>query len=221
MRSGFQTNFEGTGSFAPGGITSTYYIPLPALGAGESISSATFSIGEMPDSSTGAVTPVFNTDLYILGFIASGTPAKDATEAQNFFYLGDTAQTALATPIGGTVTRAVDNFFVPGDFIPSTGSPGTPKTANFTAYINNLYANQGSNGLVPGTSVLVVRLNPDTASPPATGTNRYEFPSLNGATTGDNTNRAQINFVTVPEPTSLALLALGGAAATIRRRRSI
>jgi hypothetical protein len=217
-RAGFQTNFNGTGTFAPGGISATYYIPLPVLPAGETFDSATFGIGVVADTSTGAVTPTFNADLYVLGFLNTA-PAKTAAEAQNFWYIGNAAQTALASPINGTVSRVKDDFLVPADFIANGGTASAPHTADMTAYIADLYANQGTNGFVPGTSLLVVRINPDPVSPPASGTQRYSLPSLNpDPPTGTEETRAQVTITTVPEPTSVALLGLASLGLLARRR---
>src|SRR4051812_20167236 len=68
-RVGFQANFNGTGVNAPGGITSAYFFQLPALGPGETISGATFSVGRLADSAASATTPTFNADLYALGVV--------------------------------------------------------------------------------------------------------------------------------------------------------
>src|SRR5215204_7571558 len=40
QRAGFQSNFNGTGTSAPGGIMPVFFFQLPALAPGETISSA-------------------------------------------------------------------------------------------------------------------------------------------------------------------------------------
>jgi hypothetical protein len=219
QRAGFQSNFNGTGTFAPGGISSAYFFPLPALPVGEAFSGATFSIGLLADTAATAVTPTFNADLYILGFLNTA-PVKDAAEGQNFWYIQNAEQTSLASPINGSVDRVQDDFLVPTDFIANGGTPSAPHTADMSAYIADLYANQGTNGFVPGTSLLVVRINPDPLSAPASGTQRYSFPSLNATPpTGTAETQAQITISTVPEPTSLGALAVASVGLLARRRR--
>src|SRR4051794_706988 len=88
-RVGHQANFNGTGANAPGGIDSVFFFQLPVLNPGDTLNSATFSVGLVPDTAATAVTPTFNGDAYVLG--VTDTIAKTAAEAQNFFYLGDTA----------------------------------------------------------------------------------------------------------------------------------
>lgn len=227
-RIGFQTNFNGSGVNNPGGITSVYAFPLPVLAPGETISNATFSVGRLPDTATGAVTPTFNADLYAVGF--ANAVSKTAADGQKLFYLGDTAQTALPTIVGagdisGAVSRLVDNFLTPDDFIPSTGSATTaPDTADITAYIQSLYDDAATNGFVPGTSILLLRLNPDTDTPPTSGTQRYftafegTGPDGNGGA-GTVANRPTIMLTTVPEPAAAGVLMLG-AFGLLRRRRA-
>src|SRR3954453_341370 len=62
-RAGHQSNFNGTGSNAPGGIMPIFFFQLPALGPGEAITGASFSVGVGADSAASAVTPTFNIDL--------------------------------------------------------------------------------------------------------------------------------------------------------------
>jgi hypothetical protein len=223
-RIGFQTNFNGSGANAPGGITSAYFFQLPALNAGESISGATFSVGRQPDTAATAVTPTFNADLYALGVI--DTIAKTAEAAQKFFYLGDTEQTSLPAvgpPVGGPVARVANNFLLPEHFIaPGGTASATPNTADITSYIQNLYANPAANGFTPGTSYLILRLSPD-ADPAALpgGTQRYTTsfqgtPTNGGA--GSPENRPMLTLVVVPEPASAGLL-LAGALGLLRHRR--
>ena len=206
FRVGYGTNFNGSGTFAPGSITTIYFFPLPALGAFESVSSASFSVGRLPDTATSAVTPTFNADLYILG-VVDATPAA-ILDAENYWYNGDTAQAVLpavagSTAVGGAVSRVVDNFLVPADFIPNSGTAAaTPNSADFTSYIQNLYANPLPNGFTPGTSLLVVRINGDADSPPTSGTQRYFLADHNDATVG---SRPLLTLQTIPEPSSMAI----------------
>jgi hypothetical protein len=230
-RVGFQSNFNGTGTGAPGGITSLYFFQLPALAPGESITSASFSLGTLPDSSSAATTvaPTFNADLYALGVVNS--VSKTAADAQKYFYLGHDPQTALpvvdgAAPITGSVQRLVDDFLTPNAWIPNGGTPGPAMGGNLTSYILNLYANQAANGFTPGTSYLVLRLNPDADSIPTSGTQRFTTTfegqgtaTSPGAGTAETRPLVTLNVVAVPEPASAGLLLIG-AAALLRRRRN-
>jgi hypothetical protein len=222
-RVGFQSSFNGGGNNPPGGITSLYFFQLPALGAGESISGATFSVGRLPDSAATAVTPTFNADLYAVGVVNS--ISKTAADAEKFFYLGNTAQSSLPAggpTVGGAVMRLMDNFLVPAEFIASGGTAAaTPDTADITSYVQSLYANQAANGFTPGSSFLVLRLNPDADVLPTTGTQRYttafQGTAANGGA-GTPENRPLVTLEVVPEPSSAALVAVG-ALALLRRRR--
>lgn len=223
-RIGFQSNFNGTGANAPGGITSLYFFQLPTLAAGESISGATFSAGRIADSAATAIAPSFNADLYALGVINS--ISKTAADAQKFFYSGGAAQTALpdgGPAVGGSVSRVADNFLTPADFIANGGAQSaTPNTADITSYIQSLYANPAANGFTPGTSYLVLRLSPDADAIPTTGTERYTTAFQGTTTNGGNgtpENRPLVTLTVVPEPTTAGVL-LVGAIGLLRRRRA-
>ena len=224
-RVGFQSNFNGTGTGAPGGITSLYFIPLPVLPAGETISGATFGVGRLAETSTATTTvaPAFNADLYALGFV--NAVSKTAADAEKFFYIGDrqTELPAGGPEVMGSVARLVDNFFTTEDFIAAGGSEtAAPDTADVTAYVRDLYENAGTNGFVPGTSLLVLRLNPDTNTPPTSGTQRYftafEGTAANGGA-GADAIRPAIVLTTVPEPATAGVVVLG-ALGLLRRRRA-
>jgi len=225
-RVGFQSNFNGAGANPPGGISSLYFFQLPALAPGESLSGAVFSVGRLPDSATTATTPSFNADLYALGVVNS--VSKTAADAEKFFYLGNTAQSSLPAggpTVGGGVSRVVDDFLRPGDFIANGGAAsGGPNTGDLTTYVQNLYANPAANGFTPGTSYLVLRLNPDADTLPTTGTQRYTTAFQGTATNGgagtpENRPLLTLTTTAVPEPASAGVL-LVGAGALLRRRRS-
>jgi hypothetical protein len=223
-RVGFQANFNGTGASAPGGITSLYFFQLPALAAGESLAGAVFSVGRLPDSAASAVTPTFNADLYALGVVNSIDKSADA--AQKFFYVGNTAQAvlpAVGPAVGGPVSRVVDDFLRPGDFI-ANGGPASPapNMGDLTSYLQGLYADPAANGFVPGTSYLVLRLNPDADTVPASGTQRYttafQGTAANGGA-GTPENRPTLTLTTVPEPAVGGMLIVAAAGTLVRRRR--
>lgn len=219
-RVGHGTNFNGSGDFAPGGFTSLFFFQLPVLPSGQTVTSATFSVGRLPDSATSAVTPTFNADLYALGVI--DTNPKTVEDAEKFWYIGNTPQAALpvvagSTSVSGTVSRIADDFLVPADFIANGGSASaTPDTADISSYIQDLYANPLANGFTPGTSFLVTRVNPDADSPPTSGTQRY-FLAFSGAGTPEN--QPQITLETIPEPSSLAVALVAAVALLGYRRR--
>ncbi len=222
-RAGHQTNFNGSGSNAPGGIMPVYFFKLPALGPGEAITSATFSVGVVPDSAASAVSPAFNLDLYALGLVS--TAGKTNADAQNYWYIGNTPQASLpgtagATPVTAPVSRLMDNFLVPADFV-ANGSSEVAHSADVFSYIDNLYSDPITNGFTPGSSYLVLRLNPDLSPPPlnAGGTQRYSLANQgNGTNGGIGANRPTLTFEVIPEPSSLALFGLGICGFALRRR---
>jgi hypothetical protein len=226
-RVGFQSNFNGTGASAPGGITSLYFFQLPSLAPGESVAGAVFGVGRLPDSAASAAAPTFNADLFALGVVSAVDKSADA--AQKFFYLGNTAQAALPAggpAVGGSVSRVTDDFLRPGDFITNGGSPsGGPNTADLTAYLQGLYADPAANGFTPGTSYLVLRLNPDADAVPTTGTQRYttafQGTAANGGA-GTPENRPLLTLTTsvVPEPAAASLVIVGALGLVRRRSRA-
>jgi hypothetical protein len=194
LRTGFQANFN---------LTSAYFFKLPALSPGQAITGADFAITELADTSTSAVTPGFNGDLYALGTTTVDPPANGVTESTNYYFIG-----SGPAPTGTVVIQ--DNFLVPADFIPVGGSNAVKSTnavgdAALLAYIKTLYLNQGTNGFVPGTSSLILRMNPDAGV--AAGVQRYSAASANNITPGVMLPTLTLNIV--PEPSSVAILSMG------------
>jgi hypothetical protein len=121
-----------------------------------------------------------------------------------------------------------DNFLGPEDFIPTGGTAAPAQSADLTGYITNLYANAGTNGFTPGTSYLVLRLNPDTdpdplaQQVPTSGTQRYltafHGTAANGGA-GAPENRPMITVNVVPEPAGAGLLLAGAMGMLSARRR--
>ena len=193
LRVGFQSNFQ---------ITSVYFFQLPVLG-GQTLNNATFSLGVLPDSATTAVTPAHNGDLVALGFTNVDPPGNTFAEGQSYFYLG---QGAADTASGHALIQ--DNFLNPGDFIPNGGTATTKSTdiagsAALTGYINGLYS---APGFVPGSSYLILRVNPDIAGD--TGTKRYSLASAESANASLRPS-LDLALVPVPEPSTIALLGIG------------
>ncbi len=228
-RVGHQTNFNGTGTTAPGGIMPLFFFQLPVLGTGESITGASFGVGLLPDSASTAVTPTFNGDLYALGVV--DVIGKTVENAEKFWYIGNTAQAALpavagSSSVGGSVSRVADDFLLPTDFIANGGTADVaPIIADVTTYLQNLYADPVGNNFTPGTSYLVMRVNPDADPPPTSGTQRYSLAwqgTVGNGGAGAPETRPLITIETIPEPSSAALAALSvlGWLATGRRTSS-
>ena len=112
-----------------------------------------------------------------------------------------------------------DNYLTPSDFVPF-GGVAAPKSSDpagdaaLLGYINELYANQGANQFIPGTSYLVLRLNPDTGG--EAGTKRYTVASADSATPA--VSLPTLTLDVVPEPGTGAMLLLGTAVVVTRRR---
>jgi hypothetical protein len=204
LRVGFQTNFQ---------ITSAYYFKLPVLAPGESINSAHFSTSELIDSAVTAATPGFNADLIAIGFTNFDPPNNSADESRAYYFVGQ-------VPPGPSLIQ--DNFLVPADFIPdippapSSALKGTDSRgdAALLSFINSLYAGMPDNDFLPGTSSLILRLNPDITS--SAGTVRYTVASAE--TTGAPLPKLALNVV--PEPGAMALLAGMGCLLLVRRRQN-
>jgi hypothetical protein len=193
LRIGFQSNFQ---------ITSAFFFQMPALAPGETFGGASFAVGELPDSATTAVTPNHNADLVGLGFTNVDPPANSAAEGQSYFYLGEGA-----LDFGAGRQLIQNNFLVPSSFIPNGGTASIKTSdaggeASLLGYVNNLYANPS---FVPGSSYMILRLNPDTMGD--TGTKRYTVGSGENL---DPTLRPTLTLTVVPEPSAIALSLLGG-----------
>src|SRR4051812_43063640 len=67
FRSGTQTSLGADVGNGLGGLNAVYWLTMPLLAPGESLDSATFSVGTGVDNSSNT-TPEFNGDLYSLGF---------------------------------------------------------------------------------------------------------------------------------------------------------
>jgi hypothetical protein len=243
LRVGYQANFLPTVA-KQGGINGIYYFQLPALPAGQAVSTATFSVSELKASA--GTLPAFNVDVYGVGYEPGNPFAVDnpstgygsagvasTTVAQALFYSG--ANQTGATGLGGQpITKVAENLFVGADFTAANANGSVAKTtdgsvgSSLATYIQSIYATPG---FTPG-GYLALRLTPDQApDDTVTGTLRYQFPYVPdtdpGAGTGPTYDATfgtvtlpQINvtFAAVPEPGGLALF---GAAAVglIRRRR--
>jgi hypothetical protein len=225
LRSGFQNNFGPAGG---GGITTAYFFQLPALSAGQSITAANLTVTRSPETSSASSTaaPSFNSDLYALGYTNTPPTAASApADSQTDFFLGPGPDPNPG--VGGPgVTRQLiqDNFFTPSDFIPVGGSTAPSTTsavggAALLSYINNLYANQATNGFTPGSSFLILRINPDGTFDTSGGlaTERYITASSDSTTAPHPT--LSLTVTGVPEPGSLALAGFGGFGLLARRRR--
>ena len=215
LRVGFQTNFK---------ITTALFFQLPLLQPGERITDASLDLTLTPETSTAVSTtpPNHNGDLYALGIASpdpefSDGPRNDAAAGAQYYFVGEADPNPEATLIQ-------DNFLVSGfdgDFVPNGAEP-RPKSSdalgdtNLLNYVNLLYANQQVNGFIPGSSFLVLRINPDFDDT-TPGTHRFTVAS------GDNgtpEQRPMLNLTIVPEPSSTLLLlsAVSGLGLLARRR---
>jgi hypothetical protein len=194
LRVGFQANFQ---------INGAYFFRLPVFAPGsQPILAADFSVAALPDTAATAATPTHNADLVALGFTNTDPPANGAAESQAYFFLGEGA-----TDVAAGRQLIQNNFLAPSDFIPLGGTATVESTdaagdLALAAYINNLYLTQAPNGFVPGTSYLILRLNPDQLT--GAGTNRYSLASA------DNVSGAQLptlNLTVIPEPATASLVA--------------
>jgi hypothetical protein len=209
LRSGFQANFN---------ITSAFFFPLPVLAPGEVITGADFTVTEMPDTAAGALTPQFNADLYALGVTNTNPPANGTPESQAYYFIGNGP-----APVGQVMIQ--DNFLLGTDFIPLGGTAATKSTSAtgdtaLLTYINSLYQNPLAAGFIPGTSNLILRVNPDVGA--AGGTQRFTFAAAENTTQGIVLPTLTLTTTIVPEPGSIAMLAVGMAGlglAAWRRRK--
>jgi hypothetical protein len=204
LRIGFQTNFL---------ITSAFFFRLPLLAPGETIAGADFSVTELPDSASTAVIPNHNADLVAVGFTNIDPPERNAPASERYFFVGEGRDDTAPGR-----AQIQDNFLEPSDFIPMSGSAlgkatDDPGDAALLGYINDLYANSATNQFIPGTSYLILRLNPDLLGD--SGTRRYTVASAENVVAG--VTPPTLTLVIIPEP-ACAMLFLAGMAALGGRR---
>jgi len=81
MRLGYQSGFGGPDTgFGVGGIESILYFKLPAIPAGQQVSTASLAFSVLKSSA--GVIPNYNIDLYGLGFDKNSPPSDDGAHAQ-------------------------------------------------------------------------------------------------------------------------------------------
>jgi hypothetical protein len=189
-------------SATPTAATAILPFALPAIPAGEEISSVTLSILTKNQTSN---LPVANADLYGIGLDAG--PTVDPNGANYFAGSNDAA---------AGVVKLQDDFLVPAD----ASAPDTRhESGDLTAYVQSLY----DAGAVAGDFALL-RLSYDQAVN-LDAHNRYLFWSRQATSTSENTSDRWpllvINTVAVPEPATPGLLATAGLALLARRRRGV
>lgn len=243
FRVGYQSSFFPT----TGGIATLYYFQLPALPSGQAVSTATFSVSELHEGTTGT-TPTFNVDLYAAGYDTSGNPfatddpspsygsggVASTSTAQTYFYTGAN-QTGATGANGLAITKLTDDMFTPTDWTAAkTAGSNVAKTTDASVgsalanYIQGIYNNPSFDG---GGGYLILRLTPDDANSLSSGTQRYQFPYAVGTAPPGKSDpdyssygtitEAQVNltFAAVPEPASIGLIGFAAVGLLARRKR--
>jgi len=197
------------------------FFVLPERPAGFTVDTAS-SLAVYLTSKMG--TPTFNIDVWGLGYKAAATYSTSdymdvdgddnpktggglsahAPQRREVLF-SDTTDLGAAYGIASRI-KVIDDLFTSASTDAAYASDGG---AALAAYLNSLY----DAGAVAG-DVVVFRLNPDAGLTPTSTNLRYNLGAL------ETTQPAQltINFVAVPEPAGLGLLALGGLVVGFRRR---
>lgn len=182
----------GSHGAATSNFRSVFVMPflLPTLGAGESFAnvSLSFTVDAIDN-----IPATQNADLYGLTRIGVGS---DAAASGDFF----------EGALDASNTLLQDNILTSTS---STGANSTNATggANLTTFLNTQAASASAGDFV------FLRLSTDVV--PSGGTQRFRIVTANSATPAQF---ATITYDIIPEPSSLALLGLGGLA-LLRRRR--
>lgn len=186
------------GSDADRGRNAVYVFQLPNLGPVANpfiAASLSFGVGNIDANTT------VNADLY-------GLTRADA--APNIvvgdYYFGNAADTTGATRLQTDILVAPSPG--PGTAPNSIVSTNATGSANLLAFLNARYNSGAGAG-----RYVYLRLNVDGQ---ITVNNRGY--NVHTANEGDAAKRPKINFTAIPEPASVALFALGGLAAVLRRR---
>lgn len=212
LRVGGQTRFR---------FTAVQYFLLPNIDP-NTIGSVTFSNSVVPDDSANVTetTFTFNADLVALGFDTNATPDNSSAAAADYVYFGEgelDAGTGAQSGVFRINQEIQDNYLVPSENVVNGGTPLNQMTDEagtqaLTAYIQSLYAHPS---FVPGSSYLILRLNPDQM-PLDTATNRYNISSAE--TTDAGATLPTLTIEVIPEPGAISLLAIAGLGLLGRRR---
>jgi len=190
FRAGYQSSFYPVSESNMGGIEAVYMFKLPELPAGEQVGAATFSVSVLKPSVAAPTTPVFNVDLYALGYdlrdpspndnppYDSGGVDSTGGIAQSYFFAGPEQAPTTISPLIRPVTKLADNLFTPADHDLAKTALNIPRTtsalpgAALAQYIQSIYEDPN---YAPG-GYLLLRLTPDAAAGAVTsGTQRYQF----------------------------------------------
>jgi hypothetical protein len=199
LRNGFQSGFgnptSNPGTSPNAGIGSIYYYKLPALGAGETVASASMWFSSVRDSSATAVQPPWNVDFYALGFETSAEPHAAPLDApsgnvhsdyvKSLYYVGP-VQVGATGLNGAPIVKIQDDLLTGAQWVPNSAGANAPRQISADAELAlGSYIRQHvyrSLAFTPDDDFLALRMNPDVNSYSG-GNQRYQISTAQTSTT--------------------------------------